>query len=136
MSANVPANALVVVADGAKALFYRNKGSQTDIKLVLQDKFAQGDLGDLDSQAPTGHSAPAHLSPNEDGEAAFAKQLADRLSKDAVANRYDALVLIADAQTLGQIRKSLHKAVETRIVRTMSKDYTHQSSDEIAKALG
>ena len=135
MSANVPANALVVVADGAKALFYRNKGDETGIKLVLQDKFAQGDLGDLDDQAKGGHKQVRPLSVGQDDEAAFAKQIADRLSTDAVRNRYDALVLVADPHTLGEIRKSLHKTVEDRIVYTLSKDLTHHTTQAIGEAL-
>ena len=49
---------------------------------------------------------------------------------------YKQLVLIADPQTLGQMRECLHKEVEASMAFTLSKDYTNQSVAEIEKALG
>ena len=43
---NVPNQGLVVVGDGEKALFLRNKGSAQDLKLEVEDILAQDNPGD------------------------------------------------------------------------------------------
>ncbi len=49
--------------------------------------------------------------------------------------RFEALVLIADPQTLGQVRSAMHKSVEASVVQTMAKDYTNHKLADIQKAL-
>ncbi|MGH8489635.1 MAG: host attachment protein [Gammaproteobacteria bacterium] len=52
----------------------------------------------------------------ETDEATFAKQLAKELYRRAHSGDFAALVLVADPQTLGQIRPTLHKEVQDRLV--------------------
>ena len=46
-----------------------------------------------------------------------------------------ALVLIADPQTLGQIRRTLHKEVKDRLISEIGKTLTNASITDIQKAL-
>ena len=74
-------------------------------------------------------------SDQETDEATFAKQLAQELYRHAHSGDFAAVVLIADKQTLGQVRPILHKAVQDRLVFEMGKTLTKASITEIQKAL-
>jgi protein required for attachment to host cells len=131
MSHDIPNNALIVVADGAKALVLRNKGA-TGAALELSE---EGHIApDAGAQGPSG-SRPAGQTPGETDEATFAKTVAQALNTLKQRNDFDALVLVADPQTLGQIRGALHKTVENAVVKSLSKDLTNHSMADIAKAL-
>ncbi|MGA9827028.1 MAG: host attachment protein, partial [Rhodanobacteraceae bacterium] len=68
-------------------------------------------------------------------EATFAKQLAHRLNAAALQNKYQHLVLMADPQTLGQMRPQLHKETERRIIREVAKTFTNAPLEDIQNAL-
>ena len=69
----------------------------------------------------------AKSSDQETDEATFAKQLANELYRRVHSGNFAALVLIADPQTLGQVRPSLHKEVRDRLVSEMGKTLTKAS---------
>ena len=98
----IPHNALVVVADGTGARFFRNSGKDHSVKLT-----AEGALQptDLESDGPSG-KRPPESSQQENDEATFVKQLAKELYRRAHLGDFAALVLIADPQTLGMARQS------------------------------
>ena len=127
----IPHNTFVVVADGTGARFFRNTGQDFNILLA-----ADGELEptNLLNDGPAGHRPP-ESSKQETDEATFAKQLAKELYRRAHGGGFEALVLIADPQTLGQIRPSLHKEVQSRLVREVAKTLTKASIADIQKAL-
>ena len=127
----VPHNALVVVADGTGARFFRNSGHKYKVSLSAEVEFKPTNLLDA---GPAGHRPP-ESSAQETNEATFAKQLAKELYRRAHAGDFAALVLIADPQTLGQIRPSLHKEVKERVVSELGKTLTKASIKQIQKAL-
>ncbi len=53
-----------------------------------------------------------------------------------LSGAYESLVLVADPQTLGQLRDTMYKEVEASLVLTLAKDLTNHSIADIAKALG
>lgn len=131
MADKIPHNAFVVVADGTGARFFRNTGRDFAISLT-----ADGELkpSNLSSDGPSGHRPPEQ-SRQETDEATFAKQLAKDLYRRAHSGGFEALVLIADPQTLGQIRSSLHKEVQSRLIREIAKTLTKVPIGDIQKAL-
>ena len=131
MTAKIPHNALVVVADGTGARFFRNTGEDFKIALSANGEFKPSHLS---SDGPAGHRPP-ESSGQETDEATFAKQLAKELYRRAHNGDFTALVLIADPQTLGQIRPSLHKEVRNRLVFEADKTLTKASIADIQKAL-
>ena len=131
----VPPEALVVVADGAKAILLRNTGTGSELSLKEERRITPKSLSAESGQGPSG-SRPGDQTPHQTEEATFAKQLSDALYAMRHKGDYKQLVLIADAQTLGQMRECLHKEVEASMVFTLSKDYTNQSVADIEKALG
>lgn len=132
MAANkIPHNALVVVADGRGARFFRNSGHENKVSLSAEGEFKPTNLLD---EGPEG-KRPPESSSQETDEATFAKQLAKELYHRAHSGNFAALVLIADPQTLGQLRPILHKEVHDRLVSEVGKTLTKVSISAIQKAL-
>ena len=121
----------ILVADGTEARLFHNVGNATTLSLRQDEVLVPENLVD---------DGPARRTPPESGEqgideATFAKQLARRLNADALRNAYEHLVLVADPQTLGQIRPQLHKETEKRIVRYIAKTLTKAPLKDIERAL-
>ncbi len=127
----IPNGALVVVADGTGARFFRNSGQDNKISLTAEGEFKPTNL--LDEGASG--MRPPESAAKETDEATFAKQLANELYLRAHSGDFSALVLIADPQTLGQIRPTLHKEVQDRLISEIGKTFTNASITDIQKAL-
>lgn len=127
----IPADTMVVVADGAGARVFRNVGTDGAVSLKQQETFTPQNVND---EGPSG-SAPTEQSPREADEATFAKQLANRLNHGALTNAYTHLVLVADPQTLGQMRPQLHKETLQRMHGELAKTLTNSPLQDIERAL-
>ena len=131
MTGKIPHNSLVVVADGTGARFFRNAGDENKISLSAEGELKPTNLTD---EGPAG-KRPPESSNQETDEATFAKQLAKELYCRAHSGDFTTLVLIADPQTLGQIRPTLHKEVQERLVFEIGKTLTKASITDIQRAL-
>lgn len=127
----IPADAMVVVADGTGARVFRNVGTQGTLSLQQQDLLT---VQNVDDEGPSG-SAPVEQSPQQTDEATFAKQLANRLNHGALTNAYTSLVLVADPQTLGQMRPQLHKETLQRMHAEVAKTMTNSPLQDIERSL-
>lgn len=127
----IPANALVVVADGTGARLFRNAGHGGDVSLKQNGMF---NPSKLDDDGPAG-ARPPESTKQETDEATFAKQLAKELYRRAHLGEFEHLVIVADPQTLGQLRPSLHKEVQQRLVREVAKTLTNSSTEDIERAI-
>ena len=126
----IPHDALVVVADGTGARFLRNAGQDNKISLKAEGEFKPTNLLD-----EGGSGMPTESSSKENDQATFAKQLGNELYRRAHSGDFAGLVLIADPQTLGQIRPTLHKEVQDRLISEIGKNFTNASIADIQKAL-
>jgi protein required for attachment to host cells len=131
MSKDIPQDALIVVADGGKAILLRNIGTGGELALREERRLT---LKDFVNDGPSG-AGLEDQSPHETGEATFAKQLAKTLDLMFDQNAFKSVVLIADPQTLGQLRDAIHKNVGKAVAFTLSKDYTNHSVKQITEAL-
>ena len=127
----LPKNTLIVVADGTRARMIHNVGTEQALKLHQQ---AMLEGKDLEDDGPSG-SAPPEQTEHQTDEATFAKQLAHHLNAGALKGTYSDLVLIADPQTLGQIRPQLHKETLARLRGEIAKTLTNSTLDDIERAL-
>jgi protein required for attachment to host cells len=127
----IPADTMVVVADGESARVFRNVGADGALSLQQQEVVT---AQNVDDDGPSG-SAPTEQSPQQTDEATFAKQLAHRLNHGALTNAYAHLVLVADPQTLGQMRPQLHKETLQRMHGELAKTLTNSSLKDIERAL-
>jgi protein required for attachment to host cells len=124
----IPRGAWVVVADGGRARLLQNVADSGSLQLIQQKVI---EPQNLDTEGPSGVQ-PQEV---EVDEATFAKQLARRLNEGALKNEYAHLVLIADPQTLGQMRPLLHKEALDRLVGEVAKTLTNSPLDEIERVL-
>lgn len=142
----VPHASYVLVADGAKMLFFRNEGDAERLNLQVVDAEQQRDAPDRDIK-----SGPAGQKPggaalgggNSAGEADFHRQNEDRFAADAaeminraaLAHRFESLVIVAPPRTLGELRRHFHKEAAARITAEIPKDLANHPVDRIEAAL-
>ena len=141
----LPHNALVMVADGKKALFLRNHGdeNQIDLRTEAHDQRADRKDREIKTDAPGttgqsgGYGRPAmdETDFHQQEEDRWIKDAADELKKRALRNDFDALAIIAPPKALGVIRRELHKEVERRIVLTLNKEMTDRPIPDIEELL-
>ncbi|QIG80402.1 host attachment family protein [Stakelama tenebrarum] len=141
----VPHQAFVVVADGRKMLFLRNDGDEEYPNLQVErvreqdnppDRVQSTDApGSTFSSVGNGRSSYEETDFHQLEEDRFAAQTAELLKKRAFNNDFEALVVIAPPQTLGELRKNYHKEVESRLIGELDKDLTGHSIADIEKAL-
>lgn len=124
-------DALIVVADGRGARVFRNKGTARALALHQEDLM---ELMNANDDGPAG-AVPPETGGKELEEATFAKQLAQCLNDGALNHRYRHLVLVADPQTLGQIRPLLHDEVRARLLGEVAKTLTNSPVEDIQRAL-
>ena len=127
----LPEGTLVVVADGEKARWFRNVGDDNALQLRQE---ALMDAHDMFLQGPSG-AAPPEQTLQQTDEASFAKQVATKLNEGALQHEYADLVLVADPQTLGQMRPQLHKETLARLRGEVAKTLTNSPLEDITRAL-
>ena len=131
MTNEYPQNCLVVIADGTQAKLYRNAAGDGSLEL---EKAGELEPVSLENDGPAGNR-PVESSQQETDEATFAKQLAHHLNREAYDNQFKHLVLVADPQTLGQIRPSLDTAVIEIIHSEHAKTLTTATEPDIIRSL-
>lgn len=122
-------DALVVVADGQKAILFRNTAKR-GIELEEIER-----MGPVNLQDESQGRQPEDTPPRDEDEATFAKQLAEKLNLMVLQNKVQELAIIADPSTLGVMRKHYHKMLEQKVVKEVAKTLTAANADEIARAL-
>jgi protein required for attachment to host cells len=140
----IPYDALVMIGDGHKAIFYRNKGDAAHPNLIVEQVLshdnppthAQGTSRPGENAAPGGQrNAMGQPDWHRIEENRFAGDIADALYKAAHAGRYSKLVVAAPPRTLGELRKAFHKEVSERIVAEVNKDLTGHDVGDIETVL-
>ena len=143
----LPHDALVLVADGRKALFLRNQGDEQRIDLRTASHRTREDRKDSDiktdaagqSPAPAGTGLPGGTMGEPDfhqqEEDRFARDLAEKVNAMALDGQFDALVVVAPARTMGELRPLWHKEVGARIVGEHVKEMTDRPIPDIEALL-
>jgi len=136
-------NALLVVADGRKALFLRNDGDAVYPKLTVEHAEQQVNPPDRDqktdrpgrafSSVGDGRSAMEEPDYHQIEEDRFAAELGAMLKARALAGEFETLIVAAPPRTLGELRKHYHVEVEKRLTGEIAKDLTNHPLDEIEK---
>ena len=141
----IPNDALVLVADGRKMLFLRNKGDETLVDLRVESHREQDNppIRDQATDAPgrsisSVGSARSAMEPtdfHQIQEDRFAAEAAELLRKRALSNDFEALIVAAPPRTLGEMRKHYHKEVQHRLIGEVSKELTGMPLPQIEQAL-
>lgn len=131
MTDKIPTKALIVVADGGKAILFRNTGTGGTVTLHEERRLTPDTVV---AQGPSG-SRPAEQTVRQTQEATFVNTVAHILHAMHGQNEFTALVIVAPPKTLGELRSALHHSLEATIVHSLPKDLTNQTTAEIQKAL-
>lgn len=139
-------NALILVGDGRKALFLRNRGTPQALDLVVERIL---DGADNPSTREQGSDRPGRVMQSVGfsrssveqtdwhtlEEQKFAGTIADALYRSALANGFTELVIVAPPKILGVLRQNFHKQVSDRIHGEVSKTLTSTPVGEIERLL-
>jgi protein required for attachment to host cells len=139
----IPHNSLILVGDGQRALFLRNRGSALNVDLVVEqilerDNPATREQGtDRPGRATASlgaaRSAMEEVDWHHIAKERFANEIAKALYHHAHANLFDRLIIIAPPKILGQLRKAFHAEVVARIAAENPKELTSHPISEIGK---
>ncbi|MEZ5783672.1 MAG: host attachment family protein [Rhizobiaceae bacterium] len=135
----------VIVADGEKALFLKNEGDATYPNLnVVRELHEENppsreqgtDQPGRMSDGPSSHrSAVEEVDWHRIAKERFADEISERLYKMAHRGDFEEIVLIAPPLVLGEMRKKLHKEVESKVIGEVAKTLTGHPVYEIEKIL-
>ena len=142
----LPHNALVLVADGRKMLFFRNHGDENQIDLRTESHDArryQRKDREIKTDAPGlvqqsfGYGRSTYEEPDfqQQEEDRWIKDAAEELKKRVLRNDFDALAVVAPPRALGVLKKCLHKEVARRIVCTVNKEMSGRPIPDIEALL-
>ncbi|MBR1155062.1 host attachment family protein [Bradyrhizobium sp. JYMT SZCCT0428] len=145
LTPQIPHNALILVGDGQKALFLRNKGTAHQVRLVVERIIERDNPptreqgtdrpGRSNASVGVGRSAMEETDWHHIAEERFAGELADALYRHAHANLFQKLVIIAPPKVLGNLRKALHAEVIARVIAEIPKELTSHPVVEIERLI-
>lgn len=142
----------VLVADAGSARIYSASHSDGRPKYVPLFNFDNAgrhsrsrDLGtdapgrSVESVGGARHAQEPRTDPQRHAKQVFAKSVAEYLDRNALAQEFESLVLIAAPQMLGDLRDALGREAKDKVVREVAKDLMKlpaaQLSAELAKLL-
>ena len=142
----LPNNALVLVTDGRKMLFFRNQGdeNQIDLRTEAHDEREDAPDRDMKTDAPgaigqsggySGRVAYEETDFHQLEEDRWAHSAAEEVNKRVLRNDFDALAIVAPPKTLGELRKKLHKEAERRVICEIPKEMTGRPIPDIEALL-
>ncbi|WP_157218018.1 host attachment family protein [Flavisphingomonas formosensis] len=137
---------VVAVTDGRKLLLLRNHGDEKMLDLRVETHRVQDNPPDReqgsDRSGRSMNSVGSHRGAMEETdfhqleEDRFAAATVDLLNRRALEDDFSALLVIAPPNTLGEMRKHYHKALQGRIVGELDKDLANQPVPEIERIVG
>ena len=146
----LPHNALVLVADGRKMLFFRNHGDENQIDLRTEAHDEREDRKDRELKTDAPGTAAVRMSSgggdafrpameetnfHQQEEDRWVKDAAEELKKRVLRHDFEALAIVAPPKALGVLKKSLHKEVQKRIVCTVNKEMSGRPVPDIEALL-
>ncbi len=132
----------VIVADNARARIFSSDSTLLKLEEVEDFAHPEARLADRDlASDAAGRStdggdayAPA-TSPSEHEAESFAQLLAQRLKELHNEDHFESLMLVAPPKFLGLLRGRLQRPLDALVSRTVDKDLTTCSPDEIIDQL-
>jgi protein required for attachment to host cells len=146
----LPHDALVLVADGRKMLFFRNNGDENHIDLRTEAHDQREDRKDREIKTDAPGTAATRASSgggdvfrpameetdfHQQEEDRWIREAADELKRRVLRGDFEALAIVAPPKALGVLRKALHKEVERRIVCTVNKEMSGRPIPDIEALL-
>jgi protein required for attachment to host cells len=138
-------DACVLVCDGRRALYLRNKGDRAALNLHVEQ---ERDAGRRPATHELGTDAPGRTQ-NRGGptsaveqtdfhtqaETQFAHETAEAVNAMVLEKKIRQLVVIAPPRTLAELRKSFSKQTQAVVAAELHKDLTNHTVDTIEQTL-
>lgn len=141
----IPNDTLVLIGDGRKALFLRNRGGAGHPDLITERVMEQNNPATRDqgSDRPGRHAGTDGVSKSaleetdwhQLAEDRFATDVAEVLYRKSHDQDFQHLVIVAPPRALGTMRSALRKEVAQKITAEIPKDLTGRPLPEIARML-
>ncbi len=129
----LPHNAHVALVDGENFTLFRNTGQMFEPRLSEESK---PDLDPTNFSAGVRHQDSVRKPDSTDlGELAHGAAASAWLNARAIAGDIDALLIIADPKTLGEMRQHYHVELRQRLVGEIDKTLTGQPTAGIEAAI-
>jgi protein required for attachment to host cells len=142
---HIPQDALVLVGDGRKALFLRNRGTPREVELVVERELQQANPAtheqgtDRPGRKPgvdgASHSAIEQTDWHQRAEERFAVRIAETLYQMEHAHEFNELVVVAPPKMLGDLRAAFHPEVAHCVIAEVPKDLTSHPVPELGRLL-
>lgn len=142
---SIPHDALVLVGDGSRAVFFRNRGSIQKPDLAIETVLKQENPPTREQGTDRPGRIHARFGPRrsavEDAdwhrlaEDRFAVEIAEALYRLAHANHFQRLIVVAPPEVLGTFRKAFHKEVQDRLEAEVPKEVASYSMKDIKNEL-
>ena len=141
----IPNDTLVLVGDGRKAIFLRNKGGAGHPELIAERVMEKNNPATREQGTDrpgrylgpdgTGRSATEETDWHQQAEDRFTAEVAQVLYKKAHDHEFERLIVVAPPRTLGTMRSALRKEVAQKVSAEIPKDLTSHALPEIARLL-
>ena len=129
----LPANTHVAVVDGSRFLLMRNCGTVADPVLQAEE---QPDIAETNKDAGKRDHESSHRRGGEPHDrAAHAAGVAEWLDREIADRRIASLLVVADPDTLGEMRKHYGKATQQALLGELDKQLTGMPGPDILKAI-
>jgi protein required for attachment to host cells len=138
-------DSLVLVGDGQKAIFSRNRGNAQHVDLVVERILERDNPptreqgtdrpGRTTASPGVARSAMEEVDWHYLAKERFAGELAEALYRHAHANQFERLVIVAPPKILGNLRKAFHAEVADRIAAEIPKELTSHPVSEIERLI-
>ncbi len=142
---SLPHDAFVFVGDGRKALFLRNEGDEKFPNLKVERVLTHVNPPTHEQGADKPGRTFSSMGGRRGGvrqtdwhdleEHKFAREVAGALEKAVRERHVKALVVVAPARTLADLRHAFHDDVRKKIIAELDKDLTKHPVDQIEKHL-
>ena len=142
-----PTTTWVLIADGAHARIFSNKGPGKGIE-AIEGGVINGDhrpdhelVRDsatrvFESVGDTRHAITPRTDPHRELKREFAKKLADLLDQRYAEKAFDRLVIVAPPTALGDLRAALSDHLKPHIYAELDKDLVKTPTAELPQHLG
>jgi len=129
----IPANAHVAILDGERFLVMRNTGTAAEPALELT---AEPEIEETNKDAGKRDHESAHRRGGEPHDrAAHAAGVADWLNRAVLAGQIDKLLIVADPDSLGELRKHMQVRTHAAVIGEVDKQLTGMPGPDILKVL-
>jgi protein required for attachment to host cells len=136
---------LIMVADGAKLLLFRNEGDEkyAVLETVAHEEQENPPASEQGADAPgrtqsrmgERRSSYEETDWHQQAEDAFARHAAAMLERTAAAHPEVGIIVIAAPRTLGELRQHYGRTTVARLITEIDKDLAGHTTDDVIAAL-